>query len=172
MLERIIEQQQAISTVLAEDRKNWHRMSTDNEWPTLENVVEVLKPLAYLTDALSGEKQVTVSAILLVMRHVESKLNVTATDNQPVTGMKQVIWSDLKARYADPLVSNTLQVASFVDPRFKDSMQSRDIASEKVKESCLNHYSLYMGTLVTPQLRVKKLLLKPQKHLLLNVSRA
>ena len=140
MLKRIIEQQQAISAVLAGDRKNWHRMPTDSEWSTLENVVEVLKPLAYLTDALSGEKQVTVSAILLVMRHVESKLNVTATDNQLVTGMKQAIWSDLKAQYADLLVSNTLQVASFLDPRFKDSMQSREIASEKVKEECLNHY--------------------------------
>ena len=64
MLERVIEQLQAISAVLAEQRKNWHRMPTDSEWSTLENVVEVLKPLAYLTDALSGEKQVTASAIL------------------------------------------------------------------------------------------------------------
>lgn len=105
MLERIIEQQQAISAVLAEDRKNWHRMPTDGEWSTLENVVEVLKPLAYLTDALSGEKQVTASAILPVLRH---ELNLRASDNQLVTDMKQAIWSNLKAQCADPVVSSGL----------------------------------------------------------------
>ena len=63
-------------------------MPTDSEWSTLDSVVEVLKPLPYLTDALSGEKQVAASAILPVLRHVESKLNVTATDNQLATDMK------------------------------------------------------------------------------------
>ena len=36
---------------------------------------------------------------------MESKLNVTTTDNQLATDMKQAIWSDLNARYADPVVS-------------------------------------------------------------------
>ena len=131
--------------MLAEERKNWHRMPTDSEWSTLENVVEVLKPLAYLTDALSGEKQVTASAILPVLRHVESKLNVTATDNQLATDMKQAIWSDLNARYADPVVSGTLQVASFLDPRFKDSMQNKESAIEIITEECLTYYGSVHG---------------------------
>ena len=122
MLERVIEQQQAISAVLAEDRKNWHRMPTDSEWSALESVVEVLKPLPYLTDALSGEKQMTASVFLPVLRHVESKLNISATDNQLATDMKEAIWSALNSGYADPVVSGTPQVASFLDPRFKDSM--------------------------------------------------
>jgi len=130
MLEWVIEQQQAISAVLAEERKNWHRVPTDSEWPTLENVMEVLKPLAYLTDALSGEKQVTASAILLVLRHVESKLNVRATYNQLATDKKQTISSDLNASYADPALSGTLWVASILDPRFKDSIQNKVSAIE------------------------------------------
>ena len=48
----------------------------------LEGLVVVLKPLSYLTDALSGEKQVTASAVLPVMQYVESKLSVASTDSQ------------------------------------------------------------------------------------------
>ena len=74
MVSRIIEQQQAISAVLAEDRKNWHKMPTNSELSVLESVVDVLKPLSYLTDALSGEKQVTASAVIPVLKHVKSIL--------------------------------------------------------------------------------------------------
>ena len=74
MVSRIIEQQQAISAVLAEDRKNWHKMPTNSELSVLESVVDVLKPLSYLTDALSGEKQVTASAVIPVLKHVKSTL--------------------------------------------------------------------------------------------------
>ena len=42
--------------VLAEDRKNWHRMPSDHEFTTLEAMSLVLKPLSIFTDALSGEK--------------------------------------------------------------------------------------------------------------------
>ena len=35
MIARILEQQQAISSVLAEDRKNWHKMPTDAEFSTM-----------------------------------------------------------------------------------------------------------------------------------------
>ena len=67
MIERIIEQQQAISAVLAEDRKYWYSMPTDKELNVLERVLEVLKNIYYLTDALSGEKEVTVSALRCIL---------------------------------------------------------------------------------------------------------
>ena len=52
----IVEQQQAINAVLAEDRKNWYRMLSDSTFSVLETVVAVLKPLSILTDALPGGK--------------------------------------------------------------------------------------------------------------------
>ena len=63
MVSRVIEQQQAISAVLAEDRKHWHTMPTDEELNVLETIVEVLQHVYYLTDALSGEADVTASAL-------------------------------------------------------------------------------------------------------------
>ena len=49
-------QQQAISAVFAEDRKYWCKMPTDGEFAVLETLTDLLKPLSYLTDALSCEK--------------------------------------------------------------------------------------------------------------------
>ena len=120
MVSRIIEQQQAISSVLADDRKNWHKMPTDAEFSTMETIVEVLKPLSYLTDALSGEKQVTVSAVLPVMKHVKNRLSPVDTDSRLSKQMKEVMWGDLQARYIKYEVSRILGFASFLDPRFKD----------------------------------------------------
>ena len=63
MICRIIEQQQAICGVLADERKNWYRMLSDANFSTLEALASVLKPLSIFTDALSAEKCITVSAI-------------------------------------------------------------------------------------------------------------
>ena len=46
MIERILEQQQAIAAVLAADSKYWHKMPTENEFSTLEAVAAVLKSLS------------------------------------------------------------------------------------------------------------------------------
>ena len=63
MVSWILKQLQAISVVLAEDRKSWCKMTTDSECVTLETLAEILKPVSFLTDALAGEKQVTASAV-------------------------------------------------------------------------------------------------------------
>jgi len=47
MISRIIEQQQAISTVLAEDRKNWHKLLADEECRVIEALCTVLKPFSW-----------------------------------------------------------------------------------------------------------------------------
>ena len=70
MIERILEQQKAISAVLAEDRKNWHHMPTDQEFSVLETVAAVLKPLSVFTDALSGEKHLTISTVQPLLKHI------------------------------------------------------------------------------------------------------
>ena len=41
----IIEQQQVICTVLADDRKGWSKMPSEDEFTTLEVMVKVLEPL-------------------------------------------------------------------------------------------------------------------------------
>ena len=64
MISQILDQQQALSAVLAEDRKNWHSMPTDSELSILETLHDILKPLSFLTDALAGENLLMVNIYL------------------------------------------------------------------------------------------------------------
>ena len=68
MIERMLEQQQAIAAVLSEDRY-WHKMPADSEFSTLEAVAAVLKPLSIFTDAFSGD-EVTASALRPMLKHI------------------------------------------------------------------------------------------------------
>ena len=43
-------------------------MPSDSKFTTLETLLEMLKPLS-VTDALAVEKQVTASAVILVLNH-------------------------------------------------------------------------------------------------------
>ena len=49
MIARILEQQQAICAVLADDWKHWHLMPSDREFVTLEIVSQVIQPLSVFT---------------------------------------------------------------------------------------------------------------------------
>lgn len=57
-------------------------MPTDAEFTTLATVCDVLKPLSTLTNALAGEKQVTASAVISVLKHVKSILEPASADKQ------------------------------------------------------------------------------------------
>ena len=138
MVARIIEQQQAICAVLAEDRKNWHRMPSDTDISVLETVYTVLKPLSTLTDALSGEKQVTISAIRPVLKHVQDSLTVTTADRALATQMKTAISTNLQRRNNSPELGRLIDKASFLDPRFRDQyLENKDDTIDGVKAECL-----------------------------------
>ena len=120
MIARILEQQQAICVVLADDRKNLHRMPSDHEFTTLEIVSKVLQPLSVFTDALSGESQVTVSEIHPLLKHITtSLLSVSTSDCMLIKDMKETITDSLGSRYICQEVSELIDKCSFLDPRFK-----------------------------------------------------
>ena len=120
MISCIAEQQQAISAVLAGDRRSkWHLMPSNEDFKLLETLVDVFKPFGILTDALSGEKPVTSSAIIPILKHLKEKILMQKGDDDTVAkSMKQRILNDLTQRYE--LQNDLLDVAMLLDPRFKD----------------------------------------------------
>ena len=80
MMSRILEQQQAISAIMAGERKYWNKIHTDTEFTTLDALSDVLKPLSFLFNALAGEKQATASALVPIMEHVVYSLNPSSTN--------------------------------------------------------------------------------------------
>ena len=119
-MERILEQQRAICSVLADDRKYWHKMLTDQETACLETIVSILKPIFNFTDALSGEKHVTISAVQPLLSHITNSLLASnEQDNILTTQMKNTIVSDLTARYGSESISDVINKSSYLDPRFR-----------------------------------------------------
>ena len=105
MITHILEQQKALSAVLAEDRKNWYRMIKNNELSVLETVSDILKPLSYFTDILACEKRVTASTVYSVSKHLKKKLIVDdAQDTALAIQIKETLWIDLEIWYDNPVV--------------------------------------------------------------------
>ena len=95
-------------------------MPSQSEFTTLECLVEVLKPLSVFTDALSGEKHVTVSAIRPLLNHLLTNvLHVETGSNGLINEMKNIIIRDLSEHYNLSEIAKLLDKCSFFDPRFK-----------------------------------------------------
>jgi len=135
MVERFLEQQSAMCAVLAEDRKGWHLLPRDTDITVYETVRDILAPIREFTDAVSGEKKVTISCVIPVVWKIFSVLAISDKDTALAEQMKQVLANDLKTRYDNPNVKMVLECATFLDVRFKDSfVVSPDDVKRKIVE--------------------------------------
>ena len=100
MVSRILEQETAIRAVLSADRQKSHLIPS---WQDL-----------------SGEKYVSISAVKPVLSHMSTEALAESDDDSPLTkDIKRRILTDIESRYLDPEVDELLDLASFLDPRFK-----------------------------------------------------
>ena len=85
MVSRILEQREAIRVVLGADHNTSHLVPSWQDVDVLESIDEVTKPLKDITDLLSGEKQVTSSAVKPLLSVInKTMLDVKDTDT-PLT---------------------------------------------------------------------------------------
>ena len=120
MLERLLEQEAAVSAVLVKDRKFRHLVLDPNDLFIMQHVATVLKPLAQATEMLCEEKQPSISVILPTLVALLKKHLATAnSEPEVVTSFKVAISQKLAAHFTDPDLRHFLLMASFLDPRFK-----------------------------------------------------
>lgn len=104
MVERMLEQQQAIKRVFGQDKSR--RLLPQLTWQdinVLKSVNNVLKPVADFTDILSGKNYVTVSS-LLPMAHLEGVLEESGDDSKLTADLKCVILEQMEGRYGDDTI--------------------------------------------------------------------
>ena len=139
MVSRILEQEEAIRLVLSTDRKTSHLVPTWQDIDVLQSIHQALSPLSNLTDILSGEEYVTVSAVIPLMDLINNNfVKETEQDTQLTKDIKTRIKADLDTRYTED-VSDILKVATFLDPRFKTKyMTEIETATikDKLEEEC------------------------------------
>lgn len=120
MIARVLEQSQALSQVLYEDRKMRHLVPTWQDTEVLESVSATLHPLQDFTDALSGESYVSVSYLKPVLHLLKTETLAEKEDDTNLTkAIKSRALGYMEDKYSDPATQEILDVASFLDPQFK-----------------------------------------------------
>ncbi|XP_061780376.1 E3 SUMO-protein ligase ZBED1 [Nerophis lumbriciformis] len=138
MVARVLEQQKAIAEVLFADKNNRHLIPTWQDIGVLESLHEALTPLLEFTDSLSGESYVTVSYVKLVLHLFRTDLlNEKDQDTQLTKDLKTTIMTYLDEKYADSATDDLLNMAAFVDPRFKAQYISPE-KEEAIKERAVS----------------------------------
>ena len=134
MINHIMEQQEPIRIILANDRRTAHLVPTWQDMDVLESVVVVLSPLHEFTDLLAGEKKFTVSEIITLLRHIQDSILANKPGESNLTKeMKARIKSDLEHRYSEE-ITLFLRVCTFLDPRFKLTQESNTSIIEAIKQ--------------------------------------
>ncbi len=127
MINRILEQQKALTQVLSEDKKARHLIPTWQDIDVLESVSKTLGPLLDFTDALSGEDYASVSYVKPVIHLFNnSMLLIHEEDTDLTKTLKKEMLHYINDKYKDDATQELLDVASCLDPRFKMEFISAD----------------------------------------------
>lgn len=118
MAERIILMQQPLSATLYAIRKG-DLMPSDREFTILEEYIDTMKPVVEITEAIGGEKWVTISTVRpLLHKLLEDYLKCKHLDSKLKKDMKTAMADNLAGRYVQSALM-FLNVSTFLDPRFK-----------------------------------------------------
>ena len=115
MVERVLEQLEAIRMVLCDDRNSSHLIPSWQDCDMLESIAVALKPLKAMTDALSSEQCVTISAVMPLLSHIYSTMEHEVNDTEMTDEIEELIMEDLKIRCMDP---DMRQLLELVGPSF------------------------------------------------------
>ncbi|XP_047234836.1 zinc finger BED domain-containing protein 4-like isoform X2 [Girardinichthys multiradiatus] len=127
MIARVLEQLKAISQVLSGDRYARSLIPTWQDIQVLESVHKALHLLLDFTDALSGEENVTISYLKPVLHLLATSVLAEDQEDTDLTrSIKTKILTYLNDKYNDPSIQKLLDVASFLDSRFKTQYITAD----------------------------------------------
>ena len=130
MLQRLMEQQAAIAAVLMSGKVR-HLMPESDEWVIIEELVDILKPFHHATEVLSAEKYPTFSTVKpLLYKLLEKALQVNNGDTNTIKEVKKAIKNDLGSRYQSTSTQKLMNIATYLDPRYKDLPFLDDIAKQ------------------------------------------
>ena len=127
MVKRILEQKEAVRVVLSADRSTSHLTISWQDIDLLTSLESFLSPLEDLTDSLSGESHVTISAVKPLLNHLYTELLMPATGDTDLTKqMKMRCKAKLQQQYEAKSVKKILDISTFLDPRFKHYSDDHD----------------------------------------------
>ncbi|XP_012276717.1 zinc finger BED domain-containing protein 1 isoform X2 [Orussus abietinus] len=129
MLEQMVVRRNIITSIL-ESMEGIDQDTVDlsnEQWKVIEDLVSVLEPFKVTIMTLSEEKMPLVSLLKpLLWQLVSSHLKIKDTDSEMARSFKESLSDMLWERYADGNVTLLLQIATTLDPRFKQLPYATD----------------------------------------------
>uniref|UniRef100_A0A3Q1EV72 Zinc finger BED-type containing 1 n=1 Tax=Acanthochromis polyacanthus TaxID=80966 RepID=A0A3Q1EV72_9TELE len=165
MLQRLKEQQVAVTVTLTETSSNHHFSSDGPNWALLEGLIAVLQPFKVVADMITSCRYPTISMVRPVLHMLlNTTLKVKEGDLKEISMTKEVISKVLSSTYSQNSqlsqeISAFLNIATFLDPRYKklpflstperSKVESNIIEEAKAilekqmsERSCLDDFSL------------------------------
>lgn len=134
MIERILEQAQAIRHVLADERRSSISL-TWQDTDVLQAINAALKPVSAFTDILSGENCVSSSCVLPMLKLCSEEMLVASDDDVPLTkAIKAGIIGKLGSKYENEDVRKLLRKCTFLDPRYRGGYEADDASLAETKK--------------------------------------
>nr|XP_054606785.1 E3 SUMO-protein ligase ZBED1-like [Nothobranchius furzeri] len=147
MIQRLLEQEKAITQVLAADKTTRHLMLTWQDIQVLDSVSAALSPLLEFTDAFSAEEYVTISCVKPVLQMFNNDLLKVKESDTPLTkDIKTAILDYMNKSYKDSITERLINMAPLLDPRFRTEYFSES-ESEAIKVQVMSE----LEHLVSPQ---------------------
>lgn len=165
MLQRLKEQQVAVTATLSESSSSHHFSFDVSDWTLLDGLIEVLQPFKVVATMITTCRYPTISMVRPILHMLlNTNLKAKEGDVKEISMTKEVISKVLSSTYSQNLplsqeIATFLNIATFLDPRYKKlpflSTQERSkvesviieeakaILEKQVSEqSCLDDFSL------------------------------
>lgn len=125
MIQRLKEQQVAVTATLEESSSIPHFHCEHPDWALLEGLIEILQPFKVVANMISSCRYPTISMVRPVLHMLlNTTLKVKEGDLKEISMTKEVISRVLSTTYSQNSqlsheISTFLNVATFLDPRYK-----------------------------------------------------
>lgn len=111
---------------------------SEHDWLVMEEMLVLLKPLQVATKIFSSENKITLSAVRPIVKSlIESHFKEKIDDSVHTTTFKNSIIESLTKHFSMKPESTDFvkpeQIASFLDPRYKELQAETNIEKEKIK---------------------------------------
>ena len=149
MLERLVEQREAVSLVLSDVTtvKNLN----SHQWVTARDLAATLRPFMDVTVLMSAASYPTLSMILPVLDGLKHLL---ANASGGLDGLRGILLRLLGEKFGDVFADDELCIATVVDPRFKlaafDTDDRRQKATSAVLHAMLDIAAVQQPSAVAP----------------------
>ncbi|KAM6892681.1 polyprenol dehydrogenase isoform 1-T1 [Lycodopsis pacificus] len=125
MLQRLEQQQIAITATLGESSSSHHVSFEGTHWALLDDLIEILQPFKVVANMITSCRYPTISMVRPVLHMLlNTTLKVKDGDLKEITMTKEIISKVLSSTYSQDTppsqdIATFLNVATFLDPRYK-----------------------------------------------------